>query len=220
MPKPHNIQTMCLGTMEPTYAVPDIENRTTATETSDCLKNEATLFPWQLLVIGHFHIEEGVHDWTLPHRGGRGRSSGWGSGTSPPPPSITIHANMELDMTTTEQQGVATTPLQITKLHAINLASTLSHPEAINAELDKEEVRAGRVLGPFPLLPLVNLRTSGLGVVPKENGKWRVILHLSAPEGHSVNDFISREEFTLHYSTIHHAVALLGRLNRGALMAT
>ena len=82
-------------------------------------------------------------------------------------------------------------------------------------------MRAGRVLGPFPLRPSGNLRTSGLGVVPKENGKWRVILHLSTPEGHSVNDFISREEFTLHhYSTIDKAVALLGRLNRGALMAT
>ena len=32
-------------------------------------------------------------------------------GTSPPPPSITIQANMELDTkTTTEQQGVTTTP--------------------------------------------------------------------------------------------------------------
>ena len=39
---------------------------------------------------------------------------------SPPPPSITIQANIELDMkTTTEYQGVDTTspaPLQITKL--------------------------------------------------------------------------------------------------------
>eukprot|EP00731_Ephydatia_muelleri_P001726 Em0001g1726a len=221
------------------------------------LKNETTLFPWQLQVMGHFHIKEGM----------AGPQAGV-VGTSPPPPSITIQTNMELDMkTTTEQQGVATTPfapLQIqTRIlsrsngekhpqeaqlleapptvvgcltpqlprrsaadstlegvpKAINLASTLSHPEAIDAELDTE-VRAGRVLGPFPLRPSGNLRTSGLGVVPKENGKLRVILHLSAPEGHSVNDFISREEFTLHYSTIHHVVALLGRLNRGALMAT
>ena len=67
-------------------------------------------------------------------------------------------------------------------------------------------MQAGRVLGPFSLRPSGNLRTTGLGVVPKKNGKWRVIFHLSTPEGHSVNDFISREEFTLHYSTIDGAV--------------
>eukprot|EP00731_Ephydatia_muelleri_P001722 Em0001g1722a len=50
--------------------------------------------------MGHFHIKEGV----------AGPQAGV-VGTSPPPPSITIQANMELDMkTTTEQQGVATTP--------------------------------------------------------------------------------------------------------------
>ena len=47
-------------------------------------------------------------DGTLPHKGGHGRSSGWSSRAESP---ITILANMELDMkTTTEQQGVATTP--------------------------------------------------------------------------------------------------------------
>eukprot|EP00731_Ephydatia_muelleri_P001738 Em0001g1738a len=166
------------------------------------LKNETTLFPWQLQVMGHFHIKEGM----------AGPQAGV-VGTSPPPPSITIQTNMELDMkTTTGEQGVATTPfapLQIqTRIlsrsngekhpqeaqlleapptvvgcltpqlprrsaadstlegvpKAINLASTLSHPEAIDAELDTE-VRAGRVLGPFPLCPSGNLRTSGLGVL-------------------------------------------------------
>eukprot|EP00731_Ephydatia_muelleri_P035407 Em0121g2a len=166
------------------------------------LKNETTLFPWQLQVMGHFHIKEGM----------AGPQAGV-VGTSPPPPSITIQTNMELDMkTTTGEQGVATTPfapLQIqTRIlsrsngekhpqeaqlleapptvvgcltpqlprrsaadstlegvpKAINLASTLSHPEAIDAELDTE-VRAGRVLGPFPLRPSGNLRTSGLGVL-------------------------------------------------------
>ncbi|KAL5510801.1 hypothetical protein EMCRGX_G006403 [Ephydatia muelleri] len=46
-----------------------------------------------------------------------------------------------------------------------------------------------------------------------------MILHLSAPEGHSINDYISKDEFNLHYSTIDDAVALLGKFQRGALMA-
>eukprot|EP00731_Ephydatia_muelleri_P014725 Em0008g445a len=48
--------------------------------------------------------------------------------------------------------------------------------------------------------------------------KWRVILHFSLPQDHSFDNIISREEFTLHYSTIHHAVALIGRFNKGARM--
>ena len=67
--------------------------------------------------------------------------------------------------------------------------------------------------------PIVNLRISGLGAAPKKNGKWRVILHLSAPYGASVNDGISREEFSFHYSTVDDAVRLLLRHGIGALMA-
>ena len=60
---------------------------------------------------------------------------------------------------------------------------------------------------------------SGLGVLLKKNGKWRMMLHLSAPEDHSINDYISRDEFSFHYSTIDDATALLGKFQRGALMA-
>eukprot|EP00731_Ephydatia_muelleri_P000990 Em0001g990a len=101
---------------------------------------------------------------------------------------------------------------------ARNLASALAHPEVVDAEL-KKEVDSCRVLGPFPSCLLHNFRTPGLGVVLKKNGKWRMILHLSAPEGHSINDYISKDEFSLHYSTIDDAVALLGKFQRGALMA-
>ena len=78
---------------------------------------------------------------------------------------------------------------------------------------------AGHVLGPFMEKPFVNLRVSGLGTAPKMNGKWRVILHLSAPYGASVNDGISREEFSLHYSTVDDAVRLLLKHGVGSLMA-
>ena len=64
-----------------------------------------------------------------------------------------------------------------------------------------------------------HINTSGLGVVQIKNDKWKMILHLSAPEGHSINDYIRKDEFSLHYSTIDDAVALMGRFERGALMA-
>ena len=74
-------------------------------------------------------------------------------------------------------------------------------------------------MAPFPNAPSSTSRTSGLGAVPKKNGKWRVIFHLSAPEGLSINDFISKEDFAIHYSTIDDAVALLSRFDKGAMMA-
>ena len=78
---------------------------------------------------------------------------------------------------------------------------------------------AGTVLGSFADRPLPNLRTSGLGVAPKKNGKWRVILHLSAPHGSSVNDGILKEKFSLHYSSVDDAVGLLQTYGTGAIMA-
>ena len=101
---------------------------------------------------------------------------------------------------------------------ARNLSSALQHPDVITSELQKE-VAAGRVLGPFADRPLPSLRTSGLGAAAKKQGKWRMILHLSAPYGASVNDGISKEEFSLHYSSVDDAVKLLHPYGKGAIMA-
>ena len=72
--------------------------------------------------------------------------------------------------------------------------------------------------GPYPHPPLPNLRCSGMGVVPKKDGGWRVIYHLSAPPGNSINDFIDPASFSLHYCTIDAAIAILNTLGPGALM--
>ena len=92
------------------------------------------------------------------------------------------------------------------------------HPAVVTAELQKE-CAAGRVIGPSPVPPLANLKCSGVGVVPKKNGTWHMIHHLSAPRGTSINDFILREEYSLHYATINDAVASLLQLGTGTLMA-
>ena len=102
--------------------------------------------------------------------------------------------------------------------HARNLSSAFQHPEVIDQELAKE-CDAGRILGPFTTSPIYPLQCSGLGAIPKKNGKWRMIMHLSAPAGRSVNDGIHPEEFSLHYSSVDDAVAILLHLGKGALMA-
>ncbi|KAL5505879.1 hypothetical protein EMCRGX_G007418 [Ephydatia muelleri] len=106
----------------------------------------------------------------------------------------------------------------VSPLRSCNLSSAHAHPDVVDAELEKE-ITAGRIIGPFAEPPLHNLRTSGVGVVPKKDGKWRAILHLSAPDGHSVNDHINKEDFPVHYSSVDDAVALLSQYGQDALMA-
>ena len=67
--------------------------------------------------------------------------------------------------------------------------------------------------------PPPNFRTSGLGLVPKHDGGWRIIYHLSAPFAQSINDFIDPELYSLSYCTIDDAYAILNNLGPGALMS-
>ena len=69
------------------------------------------------------------------------------------------------------------------------------HPIVIDEELSKE-VRAQRIVGPFDTPPLPNLQCSGVGVVPKKAGGWRMMMHLSALAGSSINDGIDKDVFT------------------------
>ena len=99
-----------------------------------------------------------------------------------------------------------------------NLKSAYLHPEAVSAALVKE-VSNGHTAGPFPTPPIPNLQCSPLGVVPKKDGSWRIIMDLSSPHGSSVNDFISKEDFALHYATFDQALTLVARYGTNALMA-
>ena len=73
--------------------------------------------------------------------------------------------------------------------------------------------------GPYLSPPFADLHCSGLGVVPKKNGKLRPIHHLSAPFGQSVNDGISREDFSLQYVTVDHAISLIVQHGPGAYLS-
>ena len=84
-----------------------------------------------------------------------------------------------------------------------NMSSALVHPSVIDAYLETE-VSCGRVAGPFATMPCPELHVSRFGVIPKNNqpGQWRLILDLSSPEGHSVNDGIPKPLFSVHYVTV------------------
>ena len=59
---------------------------------------------------------------------------------------------------------------------------------------------------PFDCTLPLRIHFSGLGAVPRKNGKLHMILHLSNPSGNSVNVFISRVEFSLQHVQIDDAI--------------
>ena len=74
---------------------------------------------------------------------------------------------------------------------------------------------------PFSQPPLPVLHVSRFGVIPKRHqpGKWRLILDLSSPAGHNVNDEIVGEDCSLQYMKVDDIIAGIMRLGRGSLMA-
>ena len=103
-------------------------------------------------------------------------------------------------------------------MRARNLPSAAAHLEVVTEYLRKECL-AGRMAGPFASANFSPFHCSGLGVVPKQDGSWRVITHLSAPYGLSINEFIDPESVTLRYTTIDNAVKISQQLGRGTLLA-
>ena len=82
---------------------------------------------------------------------------------------------------------------------ADNLKSAKAHKDIVQQKLDKE-VSEGRMAGPFVDWPVQELIISLVGLVPKkEPGQFRLIQHLSWPEGQSVNDYILDDLATVSY---------------------
>ena len=101
---------------------------------------------------------------------------------------------------------------------ATNLTSASSRPDVIT-EYIRKECLAGNTSGPFSSRPRPDLVVNPLGAVPKKGGKWRLIMHLSHPDGESVNDGIRVEDFPLKYITVYDAMDAVMNLGRNSLMA-
>ena len=101
---------------------------------------------------------------------------------------------------------------------ANNLASASWQPKVIDSALQKE-CEAGRILGPFQSPPLPNFRSSGLGLVPKHDGGWRIMYHLSAPAPHSINDYVDPNSFSLTSCTIDDAYSIINKFGPNALLS-
>lgn len=100
-----------------------------------------------------------------------------------------------------------------------NLKSAMDNPTSVNDKLSKE-LAAGRIVGPFDSPPFETFRVSPLGIVPKKlPGEFRLIHHLSYPEGLSVNDGIPKELATVRYATVDDAVRLIKAIGKGCFLA-
>ena len=89
------------------------------------------------------------------------------------------------------------------------------NPRKVTDKLNKE-VLSGRMIGPFDTPPFENFRITPLCLIPKKApGEFRLIHHLSFPEGSSVNDGIPGELSSVHYATIDDAIKKISSLVLG-----
>ena len=100
------------------------------------------------------------------------------------------------------------------------MPSASLQPSVIDQYLHTE-LEKGRVAGPFSIAPIPNLHISCFGIIPKkyQPGKWRLILDLSSPVGHSVNDGIPKESFSVQYMKVDDVINGIMSLGRGSLLA-
>jgi hypothetical protein len=100
-----------------------------------------------------------------------------------------------------------------------NLPSINSKEKILRSKLE-QELKTKRIAGPFVHPPFPNLQVSPIGLVPKKNsGEFRLIHHLSYPEGGSINDHIPRDLCSVQYQSIATAIDKIKQVGTGALLA-
>lgn len=93
-----------------------------------------------------------------------------------------------------------------------NLVSAQDDPSVLQAGLDKD-LSLGRVSPCQPTKPFI---CSPQGLVPKKDGGFRRIHHLSHPAGLSVNDGIPKEWASLEYAALNRMFDMVRKAGRGA----
>ena len=100
-----------------------------------------------------------------------------------------------------------------------NLTGALQHPQFVEEYL-ATEILHHRVAGPFNKQHLPSVQLNRFRVIPKrhQSNKWRLIVELSYPAHHSVNDGIPRLLCGLSYITINHAIQKILELGTNTLL--
>ena len=98
-----------------------------------------------------------------------------------------------------------------------NLRSADQNKVLIQQAIDKEIAR-GHTAGPFTQPPFPQTHCSPIGSAPKKDGTARLIMDLSQPRGYSINEGISKEDFSCDYSHFDDATDLVMKAGKGSLM--
>ena len=114
--------------------------------------------------------------------------------------------------------GVCITDLPT--FHCRNLLTARRDPTTVSNILGSE-LEKGYIIGPFDKPPFTHYRISPVGIAEhKYSGKKRLIVDLSAPhenpDNQSINNLISKEEFSLSYVKIDDAIKIIQTLGRGS----
>lgn len=99
-----------------------------------------------------------------------------------------------------------------------NLKSVSDHLDETKSKI-QSEVELGRISGPFDSKPITNLRVSPIGLVPKADGKWRLITHLSFPDNQGVNHFIDPDKCSVTYASLDQALELITTMGKRTQLA-
>ena len=101
-----------------------------------------------------------------------------------------------------------------------NLQGAILHPEVVDAYI-KDELALNRVFGPYSRHQCPFVQISRFGVIPKSHqpNKWRLIIDLSHPQGHSINDYIPKPLCSLSYITVDDAINAIMRFGPHTLLA-
>ncbi len=97
--------------------------------------------------------------------------------------------------------------------------STKTRPQVVTDYI-ADELQLGR-MAEVGSVEKLGIQVSPFRLIPKKGrpNKFRLILDLSAPEGHSVNDGISKDTSSLKYVSVDQVVEAILSLGRGTLMA-
>ena len=102
-----------------------------------------------------------------------------------------------------------------------NLVSATQHPRVVSDYLERElELGHTIIVGTPEQARVIGIHVSPLGDIPKKArvGQWHMIMDLSS-QGHSVNNGISRELCSLHYTSVDEAAKWVATLGAGAQLA-
>ena len=101
-----------------------------------------------------------------------------------------------------------------------NLQGATFHLEVVDKYIE-DEVALNRVYGPYPKTICSSVHISRFGVIPKSHqpNKWHLIIDLSHPQGHSVNDNIPKTLCSLSYITVDDAIERILELGSNSLLA-